>query len=74
MTGLFVTATGWTLPQLEAIPWPEALDLLDYWSRNPPIHMAVQGMLGIEHEDPEQEVIRPYSEADIDALIGQLQG
>ncbi len=74
MTGLFVTATGWTLPELEAIPWPEALDLLDYWAHNPPIHMAVQGMLGIEHEEPGQEAHQVMSEAELDAWIRGFQG
>jgi len=53
LTGLLVTTTGWTIPELNATPWPDVADLLDYWQGNPPLHRMVAAYLGIEEQDEE---------------------
>ena len=45
---MLVTATGWTIRELDATPWPDVLDLLDYWSECPPLHLMVKAYLGIK--------------------------
>ena len=68
MTGLIVTVTGWTIRELDATPWPDVMDLLDYWTANPPLHLMVKGYLGIkEPEDDEHKVM------DADELNGWLR-
>ena len=36
-----MTATGWTVQQLEATPWPDISDLRKYWQNHPPVHVLV---------------------------------
>lgn len=71
MTGLIVTVTGWTIPALDATPWPDVADLLDYWAVNPPLHLMVKTYLGIQdpHDDPPIE-----SPEDLLAMIQHMSG
>ena len=71
MTGLFVTVTGWTIPQLNATPWPDTQDLLDYWFDNPPLHLMVKAYLGIEREEEEEH--RVMDPAELAAWVQSLQ-
>ena len=53
MTGLLVTATGWTIRELDETPWPVVLDLLEYWADSPPLHLMVKAYMGIGDKDEE---------------------
>lgn len=46
--GLVITATGWTLPVVDALTMDEANDLLGYWRSYPPVHLLVRGFVGME--------------------------
>lgn len=43
-----ISATGWTVQEVDATPWPDLLDLLDYLDNNPPLHVMIRGFLGIK--------------------------
>jgi len=60
MTGLIVSATGWTIRELDETPWPDALDLLDYWLDCPPVHLMVKDYMGIkDHKDEAPVSVTP---------------
>jgi hypothetical protein len=67
---LIVTATGWTIRELDATPWPDVLDLLDYWTASPPVHVMVRAYMGIKGEEPEDHEI--MSEDDFMAMVRQM--
>ena len=69
---MIVTVTGWTLPQLGATPWPDVLDLLDYWAENPPVHLMVKAYLGIESKDSEDYV--EMDQQQLERWLGSVQG
>jgi hypothetical protein len=64
---------GWTFDQINAAPFPEVLNQLDYWAQYPPAHLLLRGFVGykpprsktepteIERRLTEQTPI-PYSE------------
>jgi len=52
MWGLVITATGWTVQQLEATPWPDVLELMHYWVAFPPIHILVKKGFFKEADQP----------------------
>jgi len=39
--GLIVTATGWRPAEIDAMSLCDVLDLLAYWSDNPPVHVIL---------------------------------
>ena len=43
---MLVTATGWTVAELDRTPWPDVMDLLDYWAECPPLHLMVRAYMG----------------------------
>ena len=51
--GLIVTATGWTISHLEATPFPDTLDLMDYWGKYPPAHVLLKRFLVEEETAPQ---------------------
>ena len=51
---MIVTTTGWTLPELNATPWPDVMDLLEYWASNPPLHRLVAIYLGVQERKDEE--------------------
>jgi len=56
---------------LDATPWPEVQDLLDYWVDYPPLHLMVRAYLGIGQEDEDHEEMTPEQ---MQAWVQQLQG
>ena len=48
LEGLFVTAAGWTVQQLDDTPWPRVMSIRDYWGENPPLHLLVKAYMGIK--------------------------
>ena len=48
MQGLLITGTGWTVPELDATPWPDVMDLIDYWADHPPVHQLLAGFMGVK--------------------------
>lgn len=72
MTGLVVTATGWTIQQLDATPWPAVMDLIDYWADNPPVHRLVAAYLGVK---PKRKRKKPQEQpTDLQALVNLMNG
>ena len=68
------------MPQLNATPWPDILDLLEYWSRNPPLNVlakrAFYAWFQIEDEDPEDPGDAEHkvmTEQELDGWINSLQ-
>ena len=57
LAGLVITQTGWTFPELDATPWPDLLDLLDYWAFG-------------QEEPQEEELLSPEA---LRALVGRFQ-
>jgi hypothetical protein len=43
--GYIVTATGWSLREVEALTLREANDLLAYWSEHPPAHVLLGALV-----------------------------
>jgi hypothetical protein len=35
---------GYTTQEIDALPFPDYLDLLRYWGTNPPIHLLVKAL------------------------------
>jgi hypothetical protein len=48
------------------------MELKEYWSKNPPLHMMVKGYLGLGSKDNEEE--EQSSIADIMAMAPQTPG
>ena len=48
MLGLICTALGCLPAQVGSIPWPDAMDLVDYWVDHPPVHQLLAGFMGIK--------------------------
>jgi hypothetical protein len=49
-----ITATGWSLEQVDSTPWPVVTDLFDYWKSVPPVHLMLKRIgiyLGIVKSD-----------------------
>jgi hypothetical protein len=64
--GLLITATGWTARTVDATPWPDVLDLLDYWKVSPPVHVLVRAYMG---GGSEEKAVTPMTEAELAAGI-----
>jgi len=43
-----MTACGYTPLEIDALPFPAYLDLLKYWSRNPPAHLLLKWQSGFK--------------------------
>lgn len=73
-----MTTTGWTPRELDLIPWPEALDLLDYWAENPPLHVlakrAFKVWFQVEDEPNEEPEYVQLDEAGMANLVRMLNG
>lgn len=41
-----VTALGWTFDQVGRCSFRDALDLIDYWEKCPPVHLLLKGFTG----------------------------
>jgi hypothetical protein len=48
LRGMMVTATGWTLPQVDRTPLPEVWELFEFWNEWPPAHVLLRGFTGYE--------------------------
>jgi hypothetical protein len=40
-----VTVTGWNFAQVNAMEFPDVLELQKYWLEFPPVHLAIRGLL-----------------------------
>jgi len=56
---------------LDEAPWPDVLDLLDYWEFNPPVHRMVAAFMGIEADSPEEP--QAMESNDLQAWAQQFQ-
>jgi hypothetical protein len=43
---MLVTSTGWSFPQVDALPLPEVWELFEYWNGWPPAHVLLRGFTG----------------------------
>jgi hypothetical protein len=43
-----MTACGYTVAEIDALPFPAYLDLLSYWRRNPPAHTLLKWFVGFK--------------------------
>ncbi len=55
---------------MDATPWPEIADLLDYWFESPPVHLLVKAYMEYEAKDPDET--RPMTEDELRAWAGQV--
>ena len=55
---------------MDATPWSEVADLLDYWEECPPLHLMVKSYLGIEPPEEHKEM----SPQEMQAWVSQFQG
>ncbi len=67
---MLISGTGWTFQELDASPWPDVLDLLEYWRTSPPVHVLVRAYLG--YEVPEE--VQPMTDAEVQAWFQGIQG
>jgi hypothetical protein len=63
---------------LDATPWPEVLDLLDYWTDNPPLTRLMtdfMAYMGFEFKDRDEmeEEARPMSNEETQAWVESLK-
>jgi hypothetical protein len=74
MTGLICTALGCLPAQVDSIPWPEAMDLLDYWAAHPPVHVLVAGFMGLKPKKKLKKTAQPEQPQDVQSLVNLLNG
>jgi hypothetical protein len=53
---------------VSATPWPDVLDLLDYWKVSPPVHVLVRAYMG-GGKDEKAKAKTPTTEAELAAAI-----
>lgn len=41
-----MTVCGFTAAEIDALPFPDWLDLRRYWRKNPPVHLLVKWFVG----------------------------
>lgn len=63
-----VTGTGWTYDYVEEwMTLPRFYDLVKYWKKNPPTHLAVRNLGGGSREGPKRM-------GNLDELARQFEG
>ena len=52
MYGLIATAAGYSYPAIDDMELPDAIELFNYWSEHPPVHLMVAAYLGVKSQSP----------------------
>lgn len=61
-----ILATGWTVPEIEACPWPDFAILLKYMKKNPPLYK----MFRWANFEEEEKGHRPTEDELAQAIVG----
>ena len=67
-----ITATGWSVAQVSATPWPDVLDLLAYWKKQPPVHVLLKAFMGGESSSGDGQVFDAPTEDQLRAGIADF--
>jgi hypothetical protein len=62
--------------QVDATPWPDVLDLLDYWADNPPVHQLLKGFMGIKgrKKKAKAEPATKAIQSDMQSIVNLFNG
>jgi hypothetical protein len=69
--GLLITATGWSFEYIDAhVTFSRYNRLVDYWSKNPPLHLLLGALLrpGAQGDGRERKVVR-YDQNSVGELL-----
>ncbi len=41
-----MTVTGWRIAEVNAMEYPDVIELTRYWNQFPPVHISLRGLVG----------------------------
>ena len=59
---------------MNATPWPDLMDLVDYWADHPPVHQLVAGFMGVKSRKKSKTSAVKATASDMQSLANLFNG